>query len=277
MRTFLIAAGMALVSCLVQGEPLAEADLPEQKIIYHPHKILSFEAKDTGLPLEDLYFRTSDGVRLNAWWMAPARGRATILYFHGNGGNLCSTAHTLSIFHRQGLGAFVVDYRGYGRSQGRPYEGGVYEDGRAAYRECLRRVGSSQRVVIHGQSLGGAVAAQLATEKPCAGLILESTFSNADEMARQMLGKKASLFVRSRFPTVKNVSKIKVPLLVIHGDQDDYIPSWMGLKIFQSAPQPKTWWLVPGANHNNLRFCAGEEFPRRVATFARQVTPEIAH
>lgn len=250
--------------------PTGVEKLPEQGLIYHPHRG-AVDPKATGLPLEDLSFTASDGVRLNAWWLPAPAGAPTVLYFHGNGGNLSGLSYTFHQFRQAGFGALAVDYRGYGRSEGYPSEQGLYKDARAAYEECLRRGVQPSQLLIHGQSLGGAVAVQLASEKPCAGLILESTFSSARAIAKRLYGQTAAALMVTRYDTQSTVKSVKCPLLVIHGTADDFIPPSMGKAIYRAANRPKWLWLVPEANHNTVRVTAGSEFPERLVEFWRAV------
>lgn len=272
MRKWPILAILGLVSRVLQAQPdmTPVEKLPEQKLIYHPHRGRSLNLATLGFKVEDIYFTTSDNLRLNAFWLPPPPGAPTVLYFHGNGGNLSGMQPSLTYFHRAGLGALIVDYRGYGLSQGHPSEQGLFKDARAAYQECLRRGVEAGRLIIHGQSLGGAVAVQLASEQPCAGLVLESTFTSAKDMARRLYGKVASMALRTRYSSLVTVTKIKCPLLVIHGDRDEMIPDSMGRALYAAAPEPKKLWIVPGAGHNNLRVSAGEQYVEELRRFARR-------
>lgn len=251
-----------LLAASCWAEPL------ENRYLYHPVRPLAVEPKTLGLGLQDVYFRTEDGITLNGWWLPPPRDGATVLYFHGNGGNLANTVATLKILRASGLGAFAVDYRGYGRSEGSPSEGGLRADARAAYAECLKRKVTAQRLLIHGQSLGGAVAVQLAATKPCAGLILESTFTSAREIGRKLYGPVAVAALQSRFQSDDAVARVTCPVFVIHGSADELIPDKMGRQLFARAREPKRLWIVPGAGHGTLRRVAGPEFGRRVRDFA---------
>lgn len=271
MQKWAILAFVGLVARWAQAQPVdmtAVERLPEQKLIYYPHRGRTLNPNSLGFGVEDIYFTTADNVRLNAFWLPPPPGAATVLYFHGNGGNLSGMQPSLTYFHQAGLGALVVDYRGYGLSQGHPSEEGLYKDARAAYQECLRRGVSERNLIIHGQSLGGAIAVQLASEKPCRGLVLESTFTTARDMARLLYGKVAALSLRTRYPSLTTVKRIKCPLLVIHGDRDEMIPDSMGRSLYAAAPQPKKLWIVEGAGHNNLRVAAGQKYVQELRRFS---------
>ncbi|MBT9587220.1 alpha/beta hydrolase [bacterium] len=272
MKNWAFLAFAALLSRYLQARPphpdmSAVEQLPEQKLIYHPTRGRTLDPGSLGLGIKDLYFAAEDKVRLNAWWLPAPPGAPTVLYFHGNGGSLSGMQPTLTYFHRAGFGALLVDYRGYGLSQGYPSEAGLQKDARAAYQQCLKRGVKPQQLLIHGQSLGGAVAVQLASEKPCAGLILESTFTSAKDMARRLYGGVAAATLHTHYCSVTTVASLKVPVLVMHGDQDSMIPASMGRALFAAAPQPKEFWMVKGADHNNLRVLAGPEYVERLRRF----------
>lgn len=250
----------------------AGAEPLEYRYLFHPKKGLSVQPDSTGLPVREIYFKTEDGVRLNGWWLPAPRGGATVLYFHGNGGNLANTLATLEIFHKSGFGALAIDYRGYGLSEGTPSEEGLFRDARAAYAECLRRGVRAQDLYIHGQSLGGAVAVQLASERPAAGLIVESSFTSAPAIGRKLYGELARAMV-TRLSSVTRISRVKCPVLVIHGTADSLIPVEMGRELFRAAPEPRWLWLVEGAEHNNVRRIAGERYGRRLQQFDRFCRP----
>jgi fermentation-respiration switch protein FrsA (DUF1100 family) len=257
--------------------PTSVESLPEQRWIYRPFKGRSLDPDSLGLGLRDCYFEASDGVRLNAWWMPAPAGRPTVLYFHGNGGSLSTMDQTFGHLRRANFGALVLDYRGYGLSAGRPSEPGLYRDGLAAY-DYLRKQGvPAQRILLHGQSLGGGVASYVATQRDCAGLILESTFTSFPAVAAKvcgggMPGRLAYLAVQTQFPSKQRLAGLRLPVLVIHGEEDELIPCSMGKALFAAIPKGQgQLWLVPGAGHNNLRATAGPEYSRRLAQFWTQL------
>lgn len=233
-----------------QPELRAEEGLPEQSQIYHPNQ--SKPKIPGGLPLKEFQVMASDGVALKAWWLPPCPGRPTVLLFHGTFSNLESTEPWLRDLQDLRCGVLAIDYRGYGQSQGSPCETGLYRDARAAYALALRLGVKPTKLLVLGQSLGGAVATQLAMEKSCAGLILESTFSSAPAMGLMLAGPSA-LTMHTKYDTLSKVKQLKVPLLIIHGESDPLIPVGMGKLIFAAARQPKALWLVPGGGgHGGL-------------------------
>lgn len=251
--------------------PKAVESLPEQGWIYKPFKGRLLEPESLGA--RDCYFSASDGVRLNAWFLPAPEGRPTVLYFHGNGGSLSTMDRTLAEMKRAHFGALVVDYRGYGLSEGRPSEPGLYRDGLAAYDYCRKLGVGVDKLLIHGQSLGGGVATYVASQRACSGLVLESTFTSFPAIAARVCGgglpgKLAFLAVHTQFPNKQRVSASKVPVFVIHGSRDELIPCAMGKALYAAArPEWRRLWIVEGAGHNNLRAEAGPEYARQLGLF----------
>jgi fermentation-respiration switch protein FrsA (DUF1100 family) len=165
----------------------------------------------------------------------------------------------------------VVDYRGYGRSEGSPGEQGLYRDADAGYDWLLRQGHAPQNIVIHGESLGTAVAVDLASRKPCAGLVLEAPFNSASAVAGTVLPYLGPLLIRS-YDTRSKIRRIKVPLLFIHGTNDRVIPFRLGRDLFEYANQPKELWELPGADHNDILEVAGEAYAARLRKFYGRLT-----
>jgi len=198
--------------------------------------------------IEAVSLASEDGVRLSAWWQAGPTNSPSLLYLHGNDCTLSSTQSYLRAMKSLGVSVLALDYRGYGQSQGTPSEEGLARDARAAYRTLQQR--ASGALVIHGHSLGGAVAARLASEVSASALILESTFSSARDIAHYRGGSAASWLLRSRFPSRMHLAKVHCPVLIIHAQDDRSIPVSMAQQLFESAHQPKQLWLIPTGGHS---------------------------
>jgi uncharacterized protein len=229
-----------------------------------------------GIPGEDVELEASDGIQIHGWWWNAGADAPAVVFFHGNAGNISIRVHTARGLVERGVSVFLLSYRGYGRSQGRPSEEGVLLDGRRALDWVADEVGGAHRVVLHGRSLGGFVAAGVAavTSSPVGGLILESTFTSLHAMAREVYPFIPS-FLMSRlhghFDTLSTVQSTQHPILVIHGGADRLIPPAMGESIHATAPNAQEFYRVSGAGHNDLPMVAGAEYFDRVASFVRQV------
>lgn len=219
--------------------------------------------------VEEQWITSADGVRLHAWSVTPAGATATLVWSHGNGGNIAGREDVLLALAAHGLGVLAYDYRGYGKSGGRPSEGGVYLDAEAAYDAIRSRGVPPERVVCFGESLGGAVSIQLATRRPCAGVAVISTFTNIGDVARRHYGPLGILAGR-RFDSLARVAKIGVPLFVAHGDRDEIVPFELGERLFAAASEPKRFFRARGAHHNDV-FAAPGLLPA-LAAFAQEVT-----
>jgi len=223
---------------------------------------------------QDCTIRTADGLELHGWWQ-PAHGAAPVLlWFHGNAGNVTYCAEMLGLLRGSGLSVLLVDYRGYGKSQGRPSEQGLYLDGKAAYRYLVEERGIEPgQIVSYGHSLGSAVALHVALERPVAALILESPLASARAMARRIMPwVPVWPFVRSRLDNVGRIEHLKVPLLVIHGDRDGTVPLEQGRAVFEAAPGPKRFFTVRGADHNDSYLVGGRVYFDELIGFCRQCT-----
>jgi len=246
----------------------------DQLLVYHPSP---WEDRDwarlSGLPLEEVWFQTQDGLRLFGWYV-PATGLpAVLLWCHGNAGNIIHRLENLAALHRMGLSVFLFDYRGYGRSEGMPSEPGLYQDARAAY-EVLAKAKQvpPERIVLFGRSLGAAVAGTLAGQQPAAGLILESAFPSVEALARyHYWGLPMHWLVGAEFNLADRLRQLRLPVLVVHGDRDSLVPLRLGQAVFDAANSPKDLYVVHGADHNDLVRIGGAPYFERIRRFVKDV------
>jgi len=248
-----------LLGCAVAGSSALMTF--EEKFIYFP------TTGDVGTsPGEDLLLRTPDGVRLHAWYFPHPQAKATILHLHGNAGNLGDRRELVRDLQALGVSVLAIDYRGYGRSGGSPGEAGLYIDARTAYDWLIGRT-SADRIVIHGESLGGGPACELASTVPCGGLILQSTFTRAPDMASRVLPLFPKFLVRTRFDNLAKVAKISCRKLFLHSRADEIIPFEMGEKLFAAAAEPKESTWFTGCGHNDMAISRARKYYSRIAEF----------
>jgi fermentation-respiration switch protein FrsA (DUF1100 family) len=223
------------------------------------------------LPLEEVWFQAADGVRLFGWYVETLTDRPVILWCHGNAGNITHRLENLKLLYQLGLSVFLFDYRGYGRSQGRPSEEGLYQDALGAHDYLTRtRMIRAERMVLFGRSLGGAVAGELAAQKPAAGLILESSFPSIEAVAKfHYGGLPVHWLLGADFKLIDRLPHLSLPKLIIHGDKDDIIPLELGRQVFEAAKPPKSFYLIEGADHNNTYQVGGAAYFERWAGFAQ--------
>lgn len=229
---------------------------------------------------EDVYLRTGDGVTVHGWYVRSSRAQAEpplLLHFHGNAGNILDRRDHADDLAARGVDVFLLSYRGYGKSGGTPSEQGLYLDAEAAYAHLTGERGVvPRRIIAYGQSLGSAVAVELATRREVGGLILESPFTSAPELGRRFYPfLPGAVFDRMehRFDSLAKIGRVTAPLLVIHGERDEIVPVDMGRRLFEAAPGPKEWYGIPHAGHNDTYWAGGPAYYDRIAEFARRATP----
>lgn len=226
----------------------------ENSLLYFPSVYPSGNWQPAGLKFEDAWFSSADGTSLHGWYVPCQNAKATVLFCHGNGGHLAHRAETIKTLHdRVGVSILIFDYRGYGRSQGRPNEAGVLADARAARRWLADREKIAETdIVMMGESLGGAVAVDLAARDGARALVLESTFSNLpDTAAYHYSWLPVRWLMRSRFDSIGKIGNYHGPVWQVHGDADGIIPLSLGQRLFAAANEPKQFKLLPGHDHND--------------------------
>ena len=236
-------------------------------LLYFPSRAIIETPDRAGLDYREVGIRTDDGERLHGWWMrARTDPLGHLLLCHGNAGNVGDRVLHAALLTATGFDVLLFDYRGYGRSSGRPSEEGTYRDARAALRCLLEQAGvDPARVFFLGESLGGAVALDLALERPPAGLVLLSTFTGVRELGRLHYPFVPASLIPDAYRTLRRIHELDAPLLVLHGDRDEIVPLSQGRALFEAAPGPKRMHVFPGLGHNDLVPLAGAELPRVIA------------
>ena len=234
---------------------------------YYPIKYPSgFWELQSKLGAEDVSLLTSDGVRLQAWLVRAPQASLVTLYLHGNAGNLTHRVLPIREITAAGSSVLMLDYRGYGKSEGSPSEHGLYMDADAAYLYLLNHGYSARQIILQGESLGTAVAVDLASRKECAGVVPEAAFTSGGDVANTVLPIIGPLVFRG-FDAKSKIAKIRAPLLFFHGNHDEIIPLKLGRSLFATAPKPKWFVEIPGAGHNDLVETAGSSYQERLHEF----------
>jgi uncharacterized protein len=238
-------------------------------LLYFPSRVVIETPDRAGLVYRELGLETDDGERLHGWWVgARADALGHLLLCHGNAGNVGDRVLHAALLTATGFDVLLFDYRGYGRSSGRPSEEGTYRDARAALTCLLEQPGvDPARVCYLGESLGGAVALDLALERPPAGLVMLSAFTGVRELGRLHYPFVPAALVPDAYPTLRRVHELRAPLLLLHGDRDDIVPLSQGRALFEAAPEPRRMHVFPGLGHNDLVPGAGAEFARVIASW----------
>ena len=235
----------------------------QPRFLYEPIRKISCTPVKFGLDFEEVYFKTADRLLLHGWFIPAPNAKFTVLYCHGNGGNMMYFLNTVNFLNKLGLNCFIFDYRGYGESQGAPSENGTYLDARAAYRWLTKKKNvEPQQIILFGWSLGGSIAAYLATKVKSAGLVIESAFTSYRDIGRVFYPyMPVKWFARFNYPTIDYVRKVTCPLLVIHSRNDEIIPFEFGLNIYDAANEPKKFAEIFG-RHNDGLLVSGETYKK---------------
>lgn len=243
----------------------------QPRFIYYPSTALAGKPSDIGLEYQDLELRTADGVRLHGWLVPHPQSRLMLLFLHGNAGNISHRLDFIRVFHDMGLAVLMLDYRGYGRSEGRPTEEGTYQDALAAWSALTQDRGTAPRdIVVYGQSLGGGVATWLAERITPGAVILESAFTSVTDMARHYYPYlPVGLLTRIRYPNIERVPRIHSPILFIHSRTDEIVPYEFGATLFAAANEPKSFLEIRGG-HNDGFYVSMDAYTRGIAKFLRK-------
>jgi fermentation-respiration switch protein FrsA (DUF1100 family) len=258
---------LCLYLFLMQGKLLYYPNIPSRKLTASPGEI--------GLAYESVYITTSDGVTIHGWFIPTAKQmRGTLLFFHGNAGNISHRLDSLKIFHDLGLATLIFDYRGYGRSQGSISEPGTYLDAEAAwdYLTQTRKVPAPE-IIVFGRSLGAALAAHIGARKKPGALILESAFTSVPDMASRLYPFfPVRLFSRFHYNTEKSLLSASSPVLIIHSPDDEIIPYENGQKLYNSAREPKKFLQIHGG-HNEGFLISGQVYRDSIREFIAASLP----
>jgi fermentation-respiration switch protein FrsA (DUF1100 family) len=241
--------------------------------IYFPTRAMAVRPTLIGLDYEDIRFETTDGVSLSGWYVPVEESKKIVLFFHGNAGNISHRLESIALFHKLGFNVFIIDYRGYGQSQGRISEQGTYLDAEAAWHYLVEeRHIEPENIIFFGRSLGGAVATWLAQNHPPKALILESTFTSVPDMgARQFPFLPVRLLARIKYNTLERLPRVKSPILIVHSPDDELIPYSHGRQLFQAAPEPKDFLELRGG-HNEGFIISGPGYHDGLKAFIRKHT-----
>jgi uncharacterized protein len=240
----------------------------QAKLIYFPSRGYDSTPRGVGLDYESVTLTAADGVRLAAWFVHRSDAKGYIVFCHGNAGNIADRLASLKMLHQIGYATLIIDYRGYGESEGKPSEEGLYMDAEAAWRYLVDDRGiAADRVVLFGRSLGGAVAIELAKRHKPGALVVESTFTSLVDVARHHYRLlPVNLLLRHRYESITKVPNITCPKLFLHGSEDDLIPIELGKRLFEAAAEPKEFVATPGG-HNEAGFSYSFEFLQQLADF----------
>ncbi len=228
----------------------------QSRLVYFPEKLLSLTPEAIGLDYTSVNIATRDGETLHGWWMSVLNAKGTVLFLHGNAGNISHRINYLAMFKRLGYNTLLFDYRGYGQSSGVPSESGTYLDAQAAWRYLIETRGiAPARIAVFGESLGGAVATWLAAREKPGLLVLASTFTSIPDLAAKLYPFLPVRWIsRFDYDTRKSLQSVTCPVFIAHSPQDEIIPFEHSQQLFQAAPEPKQFLTLEGGHNTGFIF-----------------------
>lgn len=263
---------MFVVLCLVIGVIglFALVRYLEYKGVFFPSRVMNQNPSALRLTYEDRWVTTADGVRVHGWLVTRPNPRGLILYFHGNAGNISDRVMKLKFFHDLGFNVYIVDYRGYGLSEGVPTEKGLYLDADAVYEGIQADPKlKAMPLLVYGTSLGGVVAIDLASRREVTVLVVDSTLTSARDMAKILYPYVPSFFMQLSFDSISKVPLIKAPTIFLHSPDDRLIPFWMGQALYAKGTMPKRMISMHGG-HNDAQIANDPETAKAFDVFIKE-------
>ena len=266
---------VAMVIAALYALVAVAAFIAQRRLLYFPDAERIPPSSFALAGVEERLLATPDGETLVAWYGRAPAGRPTLLYLHGNAGNLGNRSERVRKFLSRGIGVFMLSYRGYSGSTGRPTERNNVADAKLAYEALIADGVNPRDIILYGESLGSGVAVQLAAEKPVGGIVHDSPYTSIVDVAA---GAYPFLPVRGfmfdRYETMSVLPRVRVPLLVVHGEADAIIPLAMGRAVYEAANAPKEIATFPGAGHSDHHlFGSTEEIHRWIETLRHALAP----
>ena len=247
----------------------------QEKLVFFPHSDIAMTPEEAGLKYEDLYLEPAPRARINAWYVPADAGRGTVIFCHGNGENIGDDVDYIEFYNGLGMNVLIVDYRGYGKSSGKPSEKATYEDAAVAWKYLTEVRGTRpDEIVLVGRSLGGGVVSHLAAQAKPAGMILESTFTSMPDMGAEIFPFfPIRLIARIHYDTKSRLGKVHCPVLVLHSREDKLVPYRHGERLFELANEPKRFVEIRGT-HNEGPFERGDAYREAIDEFLTECMPK---
>lgn len=244
----------------------------ENKGIFYPIKQIELYPDSIGLPFKDIIFETKDGNKINGWFIPNEKAKYTVYFLHGNAGNIGHRLEKIKMLLDIGLNVFIIDYRGYGKSEGMPKEKGLYLDAVAGYNYLVKNLGiNPDHIILFGESLGTAISVYLASNVKVKALILEGSFSCGRDFGKRLYPFIPSFLFSNTYDSIGRIKRIECPVLFIHSRFDDIIPIDMARKLYDNASEPKYFSELPDGNHNSAFMDSSKIFIESIAEFVNNL------
>jgi fermentation-respiration switch protein FrsA (DUF1100 family) len=268
MDNLLLVMSMIMVSILIQISVVILITyiafgvvlyIMQPKFLYSPVREVSSTPAELGLDFTNVVFKSADDLDLSGWYIPAESSKLTVLFCHGNGGNIGHRLDSINIFHNLGLNCFVFDYRGYGNSQGKPSEEGTYMDAMAAHKWLTEEKKTPpEDIIIFGRSLGGTIAARLASKVEARALVVESAFTSYVDIGKEYYPyMPVRWFARFDYKTIDYIRNVHCPVMLIYSRNDGVVPYKFGLELYEAANEPKEFIEIFGG-HNDCFIVSGE-------------------
>lgn len=239
----------------------------ENKGIYYPDNLIEFYPSNINLSYTDEYFKAEDGVLLNGWFIQNNNAKYTLLFLHGNAGNISHRLDKIRILRELGFNIFIIDYRGYGKSHGKPSEAGFYLDSLASYNYLIDKLRiPPNQIILYGESLGTAVAVDLASKAEVKAIILEGVFSSGRNFGKMIYPFLPSFVFSNKYDSLGKIKRIGAPKLFIHSINDEILPFELAKKLYDTANEPKELAELTGG-HNTAFLESKEEYVSSIKNF----------
>jgi len=250
-----MAASAGIILLIAYSIIIGTMYLKQDSMIYFPEKDIQQTPQSINLGYNEVGFKTKDGINISGWYIpaSPGTEKNIILFCHGNAGNISHVMEYIREFHEMGFNTLFFDYRGYGKSDGKPSEEGTYFDAEAAWDYLIQQGNSPEKIIIYGQSLGGAIAAELALRKNPVALIIESSFTSIPELAMDLYPwLPVKILSKYHYSTISKIGLIKSPKLIIHSPDDEIVPFKHGRMLYEKASQPRDFLEIKGGHNDGF-------------------------
>ena len=246
--------------------------IKQPAMVFYPLAEVDVTPKDWGLSYEDVELSLKNNIKISGWYLPHVQADKTVLFFHGNGGNISHRGDSLYIFHKLKFNVLIIDYVGYGNSEGIPSEQDLYQSANAAWQYLVSiKKTKPENIIIFGRSLGGAVAVDLASRVKAGGLILESTFSSVRDLVEIAFPILSPfIYLRYSFDSLSKIKNISVPTLVIHSPEDGVIPFELGVKLFKGLNTEKDFLQIRGSHNDGFMQSISSYIPS-IRTFSQSL------